>query len=62
MADNAPLNDADDADDTDDVCCCCGRPAFDNYADRDDMPSCGRPACELRMQQYIDYDADAGDR
>lgn len=44
----------------------CGQPATTHYPPdvRPDeaTPSCGRPACELRMQAVLDYHEEAGDR
>lgn len=44
------------------VCAVCGIRAKTHYADREDMPSCGQPACELRMQAMLDYHDDVGNR
>lgn len=43
-----------------DVCVRCGEPAADFYDDREDCPSCGKPACELWMQGGIDYHDERG--
>ena len=44
------------------VCCVCAKPATTHYDDREDSPSCGSPACELTMQQGLDYHDEAGHR
>jgi RecJ-like exonuclease len=41
-------------------CCVCGRPSVVDYGDGEDCPSCGNPACELRMQQAKDYHDERG--
>lgn len=46
----------------DEPCCLCKRPSVRYYADRDNMPSCGRMQCELEMQGYLDYDESVGNR
>lgn len=43
-------------------CCICGAGSVTLYDDRDGCPSCGRAACELRMQAGLDYHEEAGDR
>lgn len=43
-------------------CCVCGKASRTLYADREDCPSCGSAACELRMQTGMDYHDDVGHR
>ena len=42
------------------VCCVCGEPATAHYADREDLPSCGRATCELQMQTGLDFTDERG--
>lgn len=43
-------------------CCVCGRPAVEDYQGREDCPSCGRVECEWRMQQFLDFQDEVGNR
>ena len=58
--------DADEHRDDDDLdtCVICGRPAICQYPTRgiERVPSCGRMACELRIQTAVDFDQECGDR
>jgi hypothetical protein len=44
------------------TCVMCGQPAASDYSEDESLPSCGRAACELRIQGGMDYHAEAGDR